>query len=348
MMVFLPGLAQIFQFCEILQRALDLGWTEMLIPLPFHGQRSHEDIEAVLSDPTVLASTGRYPLGQNKSLFAPESFEAFSAPTAFQELWAAHREPRFARSCIVCANVAESGITIPNVGLVISSGVQRRVSTDVRTGATVNALQTLSKAQLLQQLLETHLASRWEGVRLPRASGTSPDFPGSSPNFPGSFSATSPEVLSLWNLAAIQGFPGSFPDFPGSSPDFPGSSPDFPGGQPLSLGSLTPSPDSQKLSLKLGRSGRTDCGTHITMMSHDQYLSQVRSADLAQLEESDVSPYDLTFPRGRKIFCEASILVPSSSIGSDTCKGTHVPTWNPGHEGSNQDGTCHSMHGSAV
>ena len=67
-MVFLPGLAQIFQFCEILQRALDLGWTEMLIPLPFHGQSSHEDVEAVLSDPTVLASTGRYPLGQNKSL----------------------------------------------------------------------------------------------------------------------------------------------------------------------------------------------------------------------------------------------------------------------------------------
>ena len=56
----------------------------------------------------------------------------------FQELWAAHREPRFAGSCIICTNVAESGITIPNVGLVISSGVQRRVSTDVRTGATVN------------------------------------------------------------------------------------------------------------------------------------------------------------------------------------------------------------------
>ena len=67
-MVFLPGLAQIFQFCEILQRALDLGWTEMLIPLPFHGQSSNEDVEAVLSDPTVLASIGRYPLGQNKSV----------------------------------------------------------------------------------------------------------------------------------------------------------------------------------------------------------------------------------------------------------------------------------------
>ena len=44
---------------------------------------------------------------------------------------------------------------------------------------------------------EINLASRWEGVRLPRASGKPPDFPGSSPNFPGSFSATSPEVLSL-------------------------------------------------------------------------------------------------------------------------------------------------------
>ena len=163
----------------------------MLIPLPFHGQSSHEDVEAVLSDPSLLASTGKYPLGQNKSLFAPESYEKFSVPHAFQELWAAYREPRFARSCIVCTNVAESGLTIPNVGLVISSGVQRRVFRDVRTGATLNALQTLSKAQLLQQL---------------------------------------------------------------------------------------------------GRSGRTDCGVHVTMMSHDQYLSQVRSADLAHLEESDISP----------------------------------------------------------
>ena len=143
------------------------------------------------ADPSVLAATNKYPLGQNPNLFNEESFETFSAPLEFQELWIAHREPRFARSCIVCNNVAESGITIPNVGIVISSGVQRRVSTDVRTGATVNALQTLSKAQLLQQL---------------------------------------------------------------------------------------------------GRSGRTDCGIHITTMSREQYLSQVRSADLAQLEESDISP----------------------------------------------------------
>ena len=97
--------------------------------------------------------------------------------------------------------------------------------------------------------LERNLASRWEGVRLPRASGKSPDFPGSSPNFPGSFSATSPEVLSLWSLTAIQRLPGSFPDFPRGSPNFPGGFPDFPGGQPLFLGSLTPSLDSQNLPL---------------------------------------------------------------------------------------------------
>ena len=72
--------------------------------------------------------------------------------------------------------------------------------------------------------LGTTLASRWEGVRLPRASGKFPDFPGTFPNFPRCFSATSPEVLSLWNLTALQRFPGSFPNFPGSPPNFPGSS----------------------------------------------------------------------------------------------------------------------------
>ena len=63
-----------------------------------------------------------------------------------------------------------------------------------------NALSCAEKMQ------EINLASRWEGVRLPRASGKSPRFPGSSPNFPG--------------------------------------------GQPLFLGSLTPSPDSHKLSCR--------------------------------------------------------------------------------------------------
>ena len=51
LMVFLPGLPQIYQFCEILQRAIDLGWTEMLIPLPFHGQSPPEDVDAVFCGP---------------------------------------------------------------------------------------------------------------------------------------------------------------------------------------------------------------------------------------------------------------------------------------------------------
>ena len=72
--------------------------------------------------------------------------------------------------------------------------------------------------------LETNLASRWWGVKLPRASGKFPKLPRKFPELPRKFSATSPEVLSLWNLTAIQRFPGSFPNFPGSSPNFPGSS----------------------------------------------------------------------------------------------------------------------------
>ena len=55
------------------------------------------------------------------------AFKDCEAPRGIQEIWAAYREPRYARSCIVCTNVAESGVTVPNVGLVIRSGVQRRV-----------------------------------------------------------------------------------------------------------------------------------------------------------------------------------------------------------------------------
>ena len=94
------------------------------------------------------------------------------------------------------------------------------------------------------QDLETNLASRWEGVRLPRASEksrTSPKVPRTSPEVPGDFPRSSlkcPEV------------PRKFPRLPLKLPGLPRKSPDFPRGQPLVLGSLTPSPDSQKLSLK--------------------------------------------------------------------------------------------------
>ena len=63
-------------------------------------------------------------------------------------MWYAHRDPRFARSCIVCTNVAESGITIPNVGIVISSGVQRRVSTDCAHGSDSECLTNAVKSSV--------------------------------------------------------------------------------------------------------------------------------------------------------------------------------------------------------
>ena len=125
-MVFLPGLAQIHQFCEILQRALDFGWTEMLIPLPFHGQSSTECVHAVFAEPSVLAATGKYPVGQSSIIYGPAAFKESEAPQGIQEIWTAYHEPRYARSCIVCTNVTESGVTVPNVGLVISSGVRHQ------------------------------------------------------------------------------------------------------------------------------------------------------------------------------------------------------------------------------
>ena len=67
----------------------------------------------------------------------------------------------------------------------------------------------------------------------------------SPPEVPSDFPGSSLTV----ELNSNPEFARSFPDLSGSSPDFPESSPDFPGGQLLSLGSLTPSPDSQKLSL---------------------------------------------------------------------------------------------------
>ena len=76
-----------------------------------------------------------------------------------------------------------------------------------------------------------------------------PGLPRKFPKLPRKFFGDFPGGSLTVELTAIQRFPGSFADFPGSSPDYPGGFPNFPGGQPLSLGSLTPSPDSQKLPL---------------------------------------------------------------------------------------------------
>ena len=83
--------------------------------------------------------------------------------------------------------------------------------------------------------------SFWEVPGLPRKFLKLPqkffgDFPGSSLTVELN---SNPEV------------PQKFPKLPRKFPKIPRKFLDFPGGQPLSLGSLTPSPDSQKLSLNL-------------------------------------------------------------------------------------------------
>ena len=87
----------------------------MLIPLPFHGQSSTECVEAVFAEPSVLAATGKYPLGQNPGIYDDDAFKNSEAPQEIQEIWTAYREPRFARSCTACTNVAESGVTVPDI-----------------------------------------------------------------------------------------------------------------------------------------------------------------------------------------------------------------------------------------
>ena len=75
----------------------------MLTPLPVHGQSSTECVEAV----SVLAVTGKYPLGQKPGIYDENAFKECEAPQQMQEIWAPYQDPRFARSCIVCTNVVE-------------------------------------------------------------------------------------------------------------------------------------------------------------------------------------------------------------------------------------------------
>ena len=82
--------------------------------------------------------------------------------------------------------------------------------------------------------------SFWEVSRLPRK------FPELPRKFCGDFPGGSLTV----ELSSNPGVPRKFPGLPRKFPKLPRKFPDFPGGQALSLGSLTPSPDSQKLSLK--------------------------------------------------------------------------------------------------
>ena len=83
--------------------------------------------------------------------------------------------------------------------------------------------------------------SFWEVPGLPRK------FPKLPRKFFGDFPASSLTV----ELNSNPEVPRKFPKLPRKIPKLPRKFPDFPGGQPLSLESLTASPDSQKLSLIL-------------------------------------------------------------------------------------------------
>ena len=74
---------------------------------------------------------------------------------------------------------------------------------------------------------------------------TSPEVPRTSPEVFGDFPGSSLTV----ELNSKPEVPRKFPKLPRKFPKLPRKFRDFPGGQPLSLGSLTPSPGSPKVSL---------------------------------------------------------------------------------------------------
>ena len=60
--------------------------------------------------------------------------------------------------------------------------------------------------------------------------------------------------------------------------------------------------------------GRTDESDHITMMSYSQFQSQARSQDLAQLEESDLTPMVLRSLVAGHPFSRLPFLCPSHPV----------------------------------
>ena len=97
--------------------------------------------------------------------------------------------------------------------------------------------------------LETNLASRWEGVQAPLSFWEVPGLPRKFPKLPRKFFGDFPGSSLTVEFNSNPGVPQKFPELPRKFPKLPRKFRDLPGGQPLSLGSLTPSPDSQKLFL---------------------------------------------------------------------------------------------------
>ena len=120
--------------------------------------------------------------------------------------------------------------------------------------SSIRVLKVTPLILALRHLLPVQIGDKFGeslgGSQAPPSFWETPGLPRKFPELPRKFFGDFPGRSLTVELNSNQRFPGSFPDFPGSSPDFPGSSPDFAGGQPLSLRSLTPSLDSQKLSLR--------------------------------------------------------------------------------------------------
>ena len=88
-----------------------------------------------------------------------------------------------------------------------------------------------------------------EGSQAPPSFWEVPRLPRKFPELPRKFFGDFPGGSLTVELSSNPGVPRKFPGLPRKFPKLPRKFADFPGGQPLSLGSLTPSPDSQKLSL---------------------------------------------------------------------------------------------------
>ena len=83
------------------------------------------------------------------------------------------------------------------------------------------------------------------GSQAPPSFWEVPGLPRKFPELPRKFFGDFPGSSLTVELNSNPEVPRKFPKLPRKFPKLPRKFPDFPGGQPLSLGSLTPSPDSQ-------------------------------------------------------------------------------------------------------
>ena len=91
-----------------------------------------------------------------------------------------------------------------------------------------------------------------------------------------------------------------------------------------------------------------DCGVHITMMSQDQYDSQVRSSDQAQLEESDISPMILRSLIPGRPFSRLPFLCPPHPLVQTHAKERMFLHGMLDTKGVTRMGRGHSLHGLTV